>query len=361
MMGPAITAQDASDGGALLPSFQPQSGVHCETTTLRNLLSHAGVDVSESMLFGLGEGIDFQYHDSPDPTRTTPFLTGRIGPGDVARNACAAIGIDLVEQQPVDADQAHEQTVELLRAGHAVGVTVDIYHLDYFASKAHFSAHCIALFGLGPTFAHVVDTVQQGGAQKLSVESLRLARASNEGYMPSPHHQLHVAGIGRSRTQRDLNAAIPGLAWHAISATANRILSDRGPKVGLRGMRLAGDEVPSWSESLRDPMSVIPEVGRFWRYAGTGGTNFRGLFLDFLRELEDQIREPELSLAVSDFEAIDGQWNDVIILLIGHAEATDAGKNLDAVQELLHSIATAEKDAFERLQDAADTRVRTWR
>jgi hypothetical protein len=83
-------------------------------------------------------------------------------------------------------------------------------------------------------------------------------------------------------------------------------------------------------------MSLIPEVGRFWRHAGTGGTNFRGLFLDFLRELEDQNREPELSLAVSDLEAIDAQWNDVITLLIGQPEATDAGENLAAVQELLH-------------------------
>lgn len=360
-MSPAAAAADGADGEVLLSGFRARPGVHCETTMLGNLLSHAGIDVSEPMLFGLGEGIDFTYDDSPAPGHAPPFLTGRAAAGDVARSACAALGVDLVEQQPEDSEHAERQTVELLRAGHAVGVTVDIYHLDYFASDMHFSAHCIAVFGMGPSVAHVVDTAQQGGAQRLAADSLRCARASGEGYMPTPHRQVYVARRAESRTHDGPDAALPDAAWRAIGSTADRMLSDRGPRAGPRAIRLAADEIPEWAAALHDPKSAIPDLGRFWRYAGTGGTNFRGLYLDFLRELEDHGRTPELSLAISDFTAIDAHWDEVITLLIDHPEAADADGNLGAVRELLHTIATAEEQAFERLQDLADSRVQGWR
>lgn len=338
--------------------FTVRPGVHCETTTLRNMLARAGVEVSEPMLFGLGEGIDFEYHAAPG--RPGPvFLTGRNGPSELIRNACAALGLELLEEQQADADAAAARTAELLRAGHAVGVTVDIFHLDYFASRAHFSAHCVAVIGMSEDTVTVVDTTQQGGTQELPASSLRRARASAEGYMPSPQRQFHVMTVDEDWSQRDLEARIPTLAWQALSRTMDRVLTDRGPLLGLAGLRRCAEEAPAWATLLPDEQ--VSEFGRFWRYAGTGGTNFRGLFLEFLGELEERERTPDLALAVDDFEEIEQQWVELIDLMIEPPGDADLTRRLAAVGERMHAIADAEERAFQRLQDMADTRVQGWR
>ena len=259
-----------------LATFQPQRGTHCETTTLRNMLHHVGVDISEPMLFGLGHGIDFQYSDAPVPGRGTPMLTGRIGPGKVSRNVCSALGVELRESRASDQGSARAKAVELLASGHVVGMTVDIYHLDYFASRSHFASHYIALYGLDQALAYVVDTDQQGGVQTLPDESLRRARASREGFLPSPNLQMHVAGLPR-RLAADIDSVLREQIWEAVRATAARMVADRGPRVGINGLRRAASEMSEWSRTLTPADELVPPVGRFWRFAGTGGANFRQL------------------------------------------------------------------------------------
>lgn len=346
--------------GAARLDVAAQPGVHCETTTLRNLLSGAGVEVSEAMLFGLGEGIDFEYHEVPG--RAGPmFLTGRDGPSELIRNACTALGVDWEEEQPADAEDAMARTAELVGAGHAVGVTVDIFHLDYFASRVHFSAHCVAVIAVGPDTVTVVDTTQQGGVQTLPTDSLRRARASDKGYMPSPYRQFHVRPVPPVWSQRDLDVRLPGLAWEALSRTMDRVLANRGPLLGPAGLRRCADEAPQWETLLPRAEEQVAEFGRFWRYAGTGGTNFRGLFLEFLGELEERERTPDLALAVDDFEEIEQRWVELIDLMIEPPGDADLTRRLAAVGERMHAIADAEERAFQRLQDMADTRVQGWR
>lgn len=47
-----------------IEGFVPYQGDHCETTTMGNLMQHAGARLSEPMLFGLGQGLGFIYWDS---------------------------------------------------------------------------------------------------------------------------------------------------------------------------------------------------------------------------------------------------------------------------------------------------------
>lgn len=335
-------------------AIQARPGAHCETTTLRNMLHHAGADVSEPMLFGLGRGIDFQYWPAPEPGRT-PMVTGRIGAGELARNAGAALGVELRESQVADADVAQARAAELLGAGHVVGVTVDIYYLDYFASKSHFAAHCVALYGLDDTMAYVVDTEQQGGAQQLPIESLRRARASTEGFMPSPNRQWHLGELP-ARLTGDLPTLLLDQAWDATRSAAATMLADRGPSRGLAGLRRLAGEMPGWPDSLDSDVELVPGVGRFWRFAGTGGTNFRGLYLDFLREVRTRSGQTRLDPVIEDFERIRHSWERAIDLLIGYAELTEVGhrrKRLDEAGALLAEIADAEEAAFHRLSAVA--------
>lgn len=337
-----------------LTTAQTRPGVHCETTMLRNMLRNHGPDISEPMLFGLGEGIDFQYWESPDPATVPPMLTGRIGPAEVTRNACRALGVELHESRAEDPDSAHEQAVELLDAGHVVGITVDIFHLDYFSSRSHFSAHFLALHHLDDEFAHVVDTAQQGGARRLPIASLRKARASAEGFMPSPHAYLYVDGFP-DPPGNDPGTLPRARVWPALRATATRMLGDRGPHLGITGMRNAASRIPSWS-TLPAHHEIVPGVGRFWRYAGTGGTNFRGLFLEFLREADALLGPAGPAPVITEFEAVRQGWDDLIDQLLAYNAPTGPETSLTTAAARMTALADAEEHAFRHLLALAGRR-----
>ncbi|PNG23292.1 BtrH N-terminal domain-containing protein [Streptomyces cahuitamycinicus] len=331
-----------------LATFQPQLGDHCETTTLRNMIHHAGAGISEPMLFGLGQGIDFQYWDAPDPGRGAPMLTGRIEPALVSRNACSALGVELHQAQPPDPESAFSAAVELLDAGHVVGMSVDIFHLDYFSSRSHFASHYIALYGLDDSLAHVVDTGQQGGAQTLPTESLRRARASSEGFMPSPHLHLYIEQLP-ARLTTDTDAVLREGIWNAIRLTAQRMTTDRGPRYGIGALRRAASEIAGWSDTLAPADEVVQGVGRFWRFAGTGGANFRKLYHAFLIEARQLYGDGELDPFVRDFGEVQQQWDEVIDMLMAYRGADDGRKQLEAVAARLDAIADAEQAVFEKL------------
>lgn len=342
-----------------LATFQPQLGVHCETTTLRNMIHHAGADISEAMLFGLGQGIDFQYWDAPDPGRSVPMLTGRIGPAQLSRNACVALGAELRESRSPDAESARAAAVRLLDAGHVVGVSVDIFYLDYFASRSHFAAHYIALYGLDESHAYVVDTDQQGGALTLPEESLRRARGSDEGFMPSPNLQMYVEQLP-ARLVDHTDAVLCEQIWKAILPTAERMTTDRGPRFGLGALRRAASEIARWSDTLAcadEADETVQGVGRFWRFAGTGGANFRKLYREFLLEARQRYDDPELGSLADGFGDIQQQWDQAIEMLMAYRGADGGRRQLEDVAARLHSIADAEQSIFEGLLALATKRA----
>ncbi|MFG2792221.1 BtrH N-terminal domain-containing protein [Streptomyces sp. NPDC048419] len=342
-----------------MATFQPQLGVHCETTTLRNMIHHAGADISEPMLFGLGQGIDFQYWDAPDPGRGTPMLTGRIGPALLSRNACSALGVELRESRASDAESARAAAAQLLEAGHVVGMSVDIFYLDYFSSRSHFASHYIALYGLDDSLAHVVDTDQQGGAQTLPEESLRRARASDEGFMPTPNLQMYVERLP-ARLTTDTDAVLREQIWRAILLTAQRMAGEGGPRFGLGALRRAASEIAEWSDTLagaEETDEMVQGVGRFWRFAGTGGANFRKLYREFLLEARHRYGDGELDSFVEDFGDVQQQWDQAIEMLMAYRGDHNGRRQLEAVAARLHAIADAEQSLFERLLVPATKRA----
>ncbi len=56
--------------------IKPFIGQHCESTATGTLLNQLGVELSEPMLFGLGEGLGFTLWNMK--SMNMPFIGGRI-------------------------------------------------------------------------------------------------------------------------------------------------------------------------------------------------------------------------------------------------------------------------------------------
>lgn len=72
---------------------KPFVGQHCETTATGTLLLQLGYEISEPMLFGLGEGLGYIYWNMKN--MDFPFLGGRIKPDLLTQNLARNLGLTL--------------------------------------------------------------------------------------------------------------------------------------------------------------------------------------------------------------------------------------------------------------------------
>lgn len=159
----------------IIENIKPFDGQHCETTATGTLLHQIGVELSEPMLFGLGEGLGFIYWKMK--TMDFPFIGGRIKADLLTKNIAKNLNLELTVKETSSKQKAWEGVKQLLDNGQAVGLKLDCFHLEYFSRPFHFAGHYAAIYGYDSDNAFLVDTRQQGGLVTTSLKSLASARA----------------------------------------------------------------------------------------------------------------------------------------------------------------------------------------
>lgn len=76
-----------------IEKYNPFFGQHCETTATGSLLNHIGVELSEPMLFGVGEGLGFLFWRMK--TMDFPFIGGRVKTDLLTRKICENLNLQL--------------------------------------------------------------------------------------------------------------------------------------------------------------------------------------------------------------------------------------------------------------------------
>lgn len=148
-----------------IENLNPFDGQHCETTATGTLLRQIGIEFSEPMLFGLGEGLGFIYWNMK--TMDFPFIGGRVKPDLLTQNLAKNLNLELTVKETSSQQKAWDQVKALLDNGQVVGLKLDCYHLEYFSNPFHFAGHYAAIYGYDHKNAFLVDTRQQGSEVKL--------------------------------------------------------------------------------------------------------------------------------------------------------------------------------------------------
>ncbi|MEU4366732.1 BtrH N-terminal domain-containing protein [Micromonospora chersina] len=314
------------------------AGQHCETTTLGALLRHEGVELSEPMLFGLGEGLGFVYWDARN--MDFPFLGGRTRPATITRTVADRLGLTLHIQQTASPRRAWRNVTAALDAGRPVGLQLDCYHLDYFTTRVRFGGHFVAMYGYDDTEAYLVDTAQQGGAVTTTLTSL--GRARNErGPMTARNLSYTIAG----RTGRlDLGDAIRA----AIRSNAHVFLNPPIANLGHRGIGKAARQVPRWLDRSSDPSRDLPLAAALMERGGTGGALFRNLYRDFLAECATIVDDDNLRLGHQLYAEIAPLWTEVAHHITAAGQAGDPD-HLTRASAILTELADRERHAMQIL------------
>ena len=316
-------------------------GQHCETTTLGALLRHEGIDLSEPMLFGLGEGLGFVYWDAKN--MDFPFLGGRTKPATITRTVADRLSLTLHIKETASPRKAWQNVAAALSAGRPAGLQLDSYHLDYFTTRVHFGGHFVAMYGYDDTHAYLVDTAQQGGAVTTTLKGLELAR-NERGPMTARNLSYTIAGpTGRP----DLGDAIRA----AIRTNAHAFLNPPIANLGHRGIGKAAEQVPQWLDRSSDPSRDLPLAAALMERGGTGGALFRTMYRDFLAECATIADDDNLRLGHQLYAEIAPLWTEVSHHITAAGETSDPD-HLAHASAILTELADKERHAMQILTGA---------
>jgi hypothetical protein len=321
-----------------IEKIKPFNGQHCETTATGTLLRQLDIELSEPMLFGIGEGLGFIYWNMK--TMDFPFIGGRVKTDFLTQNIAKNLNLELIVRETSSVQKALENVKELIENGQVVGLKLDCFHLQYFSSPFHFAGHYVAIYGYDNEDAFLVDTKQQGGQVKTSLNSLALARAE-KGPMSSKN--LYYT-LSKTEKKFDLKISI----INAIRINANDYLNPPITNIGYKGILKTSTEIIKWFKTSKDIETEFKTSAMMMEKAGTGGALFRNLYRDFLKESYELLKLDKLKIGHEAFVEIAELWTSVSQLFEKVSQTKDF-KNIQQASEILKTIADKEKRTMEIL------------
>ena len=321
----------------IIENFKPFNGQHCETTATGSLLKHFGVEYSEPMLFGLGEGLGFIFWNMK--TMDFPFIGGRIKQDALTGNIARNLNLKLEVQETASIKKALENVKTCIDNKIPVGLKLDCYYLDYFSTKIHFAGHYVAMYGYDNEFAYVADAAMQGYG-KTSLRSLELAR-NEKGPMSSKNLSY---SIQKTEKEYDLKETIT----RAIKNNANDYLNPPISNIGYKGILKTSEEIKKWFKNSKNIENEFSTTAMLMEEAGTGGALFRNLYRDFLKESSEIMENETLQNVYTMFVEIANLWNQVSQMFAETAKTKDI-LNIERASGILVDISHKEKKAMELL------------
>lgn len=324
----------------ILQNFKPFIGQHCETTATGSLLNQLGIDLSEPMLFGLGEGLGFLFWRMK--IMDFPFIGGRVKTDKLTENICRNLNLILNVKETSSVKKAWKNIEEPIATGKAVGIKLDCYHLEYFSSKIHFAGHYATLYGYDSEYAYLIDTHQQGCQVKTKLKNFELAR-NEKGPMSSRNLSFTIEQVEDLPDLKDVIKT-------AILNNANDFLNPPIKNLGYKGIKKTATEIKKWFATSNDIKGEFQTSAMLMERAGTGGALFRNLYRDFLEESSSLLKAKAIDVAHSEFVNHAHSWTELSNLFMMIGETQDE-KYLEMASKLFIHLSVKEKETMEVLRN----------
>jgi hypothetical protein len=291
----------------IIQGFEHLPGMNCESSAVRDLLHFRGVDVSEPMIFGLAEGLNFIYWDMK--MMDFAFTGGRIKPDMVFRNFAANAGIEFEEFKTTSKKKGWQYLKDKLDSDEPVMLRLDNYYLDYFDIPIHLPAHYVTAAGYDDENAYLADT-DFTELQATSLESLADARGSKISVgLGAPKHLSITFPLRKDGTPRQPDVAKNLRA--AIRRNAEAMLNPPIKNIGIKGIRHAAAMIPKWIQRSGNPERCLKVTAELWEHGGTGGGIFRKMYSDFLSEAGEILNDEEIARVGEEYASIGAEWTSI--------------------------------------------------
>ncbi len=267
----------------IVKDFEHRAGVHCGSTAMADILRHAGIELSEAMVFGLGSGLAVYYLKSAHMSPSRQIMGRHFR---LEENCAEALGLELRPHFEGDNEAAWQGVKDAIDADRPVLVQCDLCELPYWGTNTPFNGHKIAVVGYNDASGEVlVADTHFEGLQRVKPGELERARASTAPPSMGNQNVWWTLEPGPSFTfdkTRPLDEAIP----MALERNAEQMEQDTSGFGGLEALERFAAEVVSWQE-LDDAAWAYRFAYQCIEKRGTGGGNFRALYRDYLSEAGD--------------------------------------------------------------------------
>ena len=321
-----------------IENLKPFDGQHCETTATGTLLRQLDIELSEPVLFGLGEGLGFIFWNMK--SMRFPFIGGRIKTDLLTQNIAKNLNLELTVKETVSTQKAWDNIKKLIDDGQIVGLKLDCFYLEYFSEPFHFAGHYIAIYGYDNKNAFLVDTKQQGGTVQTSLNSLALARAA-KGPMSSKNLYYTL-----SKTDKSFN--LKTAITQAIKNNATDYLNPPITNINYKGILKTSTEIIKWFNTSKDIENDFRASAMMMEKAGTGGALFRNLYRDFLEESYELLKIDQIKKGYEAFVEIAELWTSISQLFEKVSQTKDF-TYIQQASEILKNISDKERKAMQIL------------
>ncbi len=311
----------------IIENFEHNMAAHCESGTLTALLNHAGLNISEPMVFGLGSGLYFGYL-SKSPNLNFPMFIVRTRPGGLRKQLNKRIHVRFHKKKYRNPEKAFHELDALLEQKIPVAVQVDFYYMDYIPAweRVHANIHHVTVVGKEGDEYIISDSYypQLARLHKNQLMKGRFAR----GFMAPKGFMYYVKEV---ENHIDYEAQIP----KSLKRVINNMIGVNPGFIGVKGMRKFAEKLIEWPDITRDVEHLSHEVMKinvFLEDQGTGGAGFRFLFATYLKEAADKTGRQELNDFATKMMEIGDKWREISLF------AAQIGKNRDLGQDRLKEL-----------------------
>jgi len=325
-----------------MSSFEHKHHAHCESGVMSSMLRHHGLDISEPMVFGLSNALNFAYIPFVKISGM-PLVAYRSMPKSIIKKIKKNLKLDLKLETFSSKEKGEQELDRLLEEGRIVGAQSSIYWLDYFPKEMrfHFNAHNLLVYGRQNDEYLISDPVFDMSV-RCSKQSLSKARFT-KGVM-APKGLLYY--FATEPKEIDLKPIIS----KNVKKLSKTMLRTFVPIAGLKGVRkLAKAILDLESKEKKYAKLFLGNIVRMQEEIGTGGAGFRFMYASFLEEASELFSGDEtLKEASKMMLAVGDEWRDFALVI---AKSIKSKKEIDfkVISNMLLQIADNEAKVYKKL------------
>lgn len=272
----------------MIENFPNERRMHCETGVLVNMMEYYGFTISEPMAFGIGSGLYFMYFPWMK-VQDFILVVMRTRPKEIIRRFAKRLNLGFHEKSfGNDADKATKALDELVAKNIPVGLVSNLFGLKYLTNigfELDYNGHHYVVVGKEGTQYVIADTNETlPNDDYVYLEETYLRYSRFRPGISAPHGWMfHIDPLPKDFSQKtDLRPAV----FEGIMETCKNMLSLKLGFFGAKGIHYLANDIRKWPKKYTQ-QKINNQL--LWDYrilerAGTGGSGYRYIYSDFLKE-----------------------------------------------------------------------------
>jgi len=329
----------------IMIDYKHRQAGHCESGTTSNLFNFYGVELSEPMAFGIGNGLYFSYIPFLK-VMFAPMMSFRNIPNTVFRRSMKYLGVDAtVIKKFDDPDESMRALDRNLEKGIPTGMQVGVFDLTFFPPeyRMHYNMHNMVCYGKQGDMYHISDTVMEH-PQVLTYKDLLRVRYAKGPFAPKGK----MYWINNIKSDLDIKSAVA----MGLKKTVYEMVKIPFPLIGVKGIRWISKDVKKWPKKFGNEKAsfYLGQILRMAEEVGTGGAGFRFIYGAFLKEIGERYKNDELMAASDMMGKVANRWREFAYIGARNCKnRSEPKEDYGMLGDMLYEIAGKEEAIYKKL------------